>query len=149
MFRGKLRAIKNALYFIRANNCCKKRAFDKAFSLLLKIDLSNAKLHKHIEYCTLRAFVSFVMKNYGDSIFCCEVAYELILKPCEFNKDEKLYLESYISIIYLHLSKTIETASSSKNIEDRIRYDFIDLNYVRKTLKERFPLRGHPAWRED
>ena len=136
----------NAKKFTTANLLCRERRYKEAYNVLRKIDLSDIRVDRFVEYLALRGFVAFCLGEFDDAADCCEGVFKYLPEASSFSANDKRYLEAYTAKFYSELKNKVSMITSDKNIEAKINYSQIDLANVRPKLKRVFPLRGHPDW---
>lgn len=136
----------NAKNFTNANILCRERRYKEAYKALHKINISNIKVERFVEYLALRGFIAYCLNEFDDAADSCEGVFKHIHDANGFSADDERYLEAYTARFYSEITSKVSTITPIKDIESKIQYGKINLENVRPKLKRIFPLRGHPEW---
>ncbi len=129
-----------SLYWVSSLKLASKEQYELALKKISKVE---QLMPNKAEITLLKGFLCFATDK--DDLALCTLltAWNLIGESSQYSLEEKKYLQCYASFFG---KKITDTNAINNAYPFEVDYSTIHLNKVRKSLKDNFPLRGHPHW---
>ncbi len=140
------KAVKASYYWDRALQAASRGEYEESLKNIQMIsDIGRLTLANSL----LKGFLCYAMCNYRESLEILSRIEGELEKSRKYNQDEKRYLKCYASVWRkraLEKFSELEGETAIANVPCVVDYLSVDLNKIPKHLKDKFPLRSHPAW---
>jgi hypothetical protein len=146
LFKRVLYAVLVAYKWDRAADEAAKRNYRSALNAIRDAEQIEG-IRVAPEFLLLKAVVARNLKDPELALESAIQAYKQLEVDKRVSRGERPYLRCFASMLGLRIID--ENGWVGRHNDFVVAYDLVDLDRVRKTTKQTFPLRGHPKWATD
>jgi len=139
MFIRFLDRLRASICWVASLKLASKERYEEALQKLMTVDRI---VPNKIEVTLLKGFLYFATDKDESALLNLSSAWKMIDRSTQYSSEEKQYLQCYASFY----GEKLADASAIEKYPFEVDYTIVQLDKVRKSLKDNFPLRDHPHW---